>query len=346
MKDTVSTVFDDLEIGITLHDPETGAIVGVNSRLEELYGYTEAELRGMTVGDFSATDGRFTQVDAEARIEAAAAGEPQAFEWQIERSDGECVPVRVRLARTELDGEAYVIAEVRDITDRKEYERQLERSNERLQEFAYILSHDLQEPLRMVSSYVDLLEMELDEHLDAETREYMAFAVDGAERMRGMIDGLLEYSRVRTKGREFTETDVEAVVEGVQQDLQFVLEEADAEVVVGSLPTIQADEEQLWQVFQNLVSNALDHGGEGTTIEITAEETHDGYEFAVSDDGPGIPADRREEIFELFDKGDDSDGTGIGLAICERIVTRHDGEIRVESTEGEGSTFYITLPDE
>jgi PAS domain S-box-containing protein len=232
----------------------------------------------------------------------------------------------------------------KDITDRKAHEAELERSNERLQEFAYILSHDLQEPLRMVSSYVDLLETELDEYLDAETREYMEFAVDGANRMRGMIDGLLQYSRVETEGEAFKPVDVEAVVEGVRQDLQLSIDEADAELSIGSLPTIPADGDQLGQLFQNLVSNAIEHGG--SIIEITGEETTSGYRFAVSDDGPGIPADQQDEVFGLFDKGADSDGTGIGLAVCERIVNRHNGDIRVESAEGEGSTFYITLPGE
>jgi PAS domain S-box-containing protein len=231
----------------------------------------------------------------------------------------------------------------KDISDRKAYEAQLKRSNERLQEFAYILSHDLQEPLRMVSSYVDLLEMELDEYLDEETREYMAFAVDGAERMRGMIDGLLQYSRVETTGVEFSETDVEAVVDGIQEDLQFSIEEANAEVVVDALPTAEADFDQLGQLFQNLIKNAIEHGGSGTTVEITAEETPTGHKFAVSDDGPGIPADNQDDIFGLFDKGVDSDGTGIGLAVCERIVKRHDGSIWVESTPKEGTTFYFTL---
>lgn len=246
----------------------------------------------------------------------------------------------------------------KDITDRKEYEDRLERSNERLQEFAYILSHDLQEPLRMVSSYVDLLEMELDGQLDDDTREYMAFAVDGAERMRGMIDGLLQYSRVETEGETFSETDVTAVVEGVREDLQLAIEEADAEIVVDSLPTVQSDANQLGQLFQNLVSNAIEHSptdsqpqthsatehdGSKPRIEISAEPTPDGYQFAVSDDGPGIPASEQDDIFGLFDSGRDSDGTGIGLAICERIVSRHNGQIWVESKAGEGSTFRFTI---
>lgn len=235
---------------------------------------------------------------------------------------------------------------VKDITDRKEYEAQLERSNERLQEFAYILSHDLQEPLRMVSSYVCLLEDELEDELDAETREFIDFAVEGTERMRGMIDGLLLYSRVETEGSTFTETDVEAVLDSVRTDLELKVMEADAEIVVDSLPTVHADADQLGQLFQNLLKNAIEHGGEGTTIEITAEEIDGGHQFAVSDDGPGIPTDKQADIFGLFDKGRDSDGTGIGLAVCERIVNRHNGDIWVESEPGNGTMFYFTLSNE
>jgi PAS domain S-box-containing protein len=230
-----------------------------------------------------------------------------------------------------------------DISDRKEYEAQLERSNERLQEFAYILSHDLQEPLRMVSSYIDLLEAELDEYLDEETQEYMNFAVDGAERMRGMINGLLQYSRVESQGEAFSETDVGVVVEGILEDLQLKIDDANAEIRVDELPTLQADYDQLGQLFQNLLKNAIEHGGSGTRVDISATEISGGYQFAVSDDGPGIPVDEQDDIFGLFDKGGDSDGTGIGLAVCERIVTRHNGDIWVESDGESGTTFCFTL---
>ncbi|WP_165857777.1 PAS domain S-box protein [Halonotius pteroides] len=270
--------------------------------------------------------------------EAMTTGEPTTCEYYYEPADY----WTVLQIYPDDDGLAVIS---KDITDRKEYEQRLERSNERLQEFAYILSHDLQEPLRMVSSYIDLLESELGDDLDAETKEYMGFVVDGAERMRGMIDGLLEYSRVETDGKAFEPVDVEAVVDGVVDDLQLATAEADAEIIVGELPTVAADFDQLGQLFQNLLTNAIDHGGDGTTVEVTATETTQGVEFAVSDDGPGIPVDQQDEIFGLFDTGRDSDGTGIGLAVCERIVTRHDGKIRVESPPGEGTTFYITLPD-
>ena len=228
------------------------------------------------------------------------------------------------------------------------YRTELERSNESLQQFAYIASHDLQEPLRMVSSYVDLLEREYAEELDDEADEYIEFAVDGATRMQEMIEALLEYSRVQTQGGEFTETDVETVVAETIESLQLLIQESDAEVVVGDLPTVDADASQLGQVFQNLVENAIEYGADSPRIEIEAVDRGDHYEFAVSDDGPGIPADDRETIFEIFRSGhrgaESSGGTGIGLAVCQRIVHRHDGEIWVDGEPGEGATFRFTIP--
>jgi len=164
--------------------------------------------------------------------------------------------------------------------------------------------------------------------------------------MRGMIDGLLLYSRVETEGGEFLATDVDAVLAAVRQDLELKLAETDAELVVDEMPTVQADEDQLVQLFENLVKNAIEHGGDGTTIEVSGTDIPGGHRFAVSDDGPGIPVDQQDEIFGLFDKGGDSEGTGLGLAICERIVTRHDGEIWVDSEPGAGTTFYFTLEAE
>jgi signal transduction histidine kinase len=152
------------------------------------------------------------------------------------------------------------------------------------------------------------------------------------------------YSRVETEGGEHTETDLDAVLAAVEADLELKLDETDSELVVEALPTVEADEDQLVQLFENLVKNAIEHGGAETTVTVTSTPVPGGVEIAVSDDGPGIPAEQQDEIFGLFDKGGDSDGTGIGLAICERIVARHDGEISVTSTPGEGATFFVTLP--
>ena len=272
-------------------------------------------------------------------------GEPLDEELQFTRTTGENRWLRVSGEPADEDGDVVAVhGAVQDITHHKAYEQQLEQSNERLQRFAYILSHDLQEPLRMVASYLEILAAELDDTLDEETREYIDFAVDGAERMQRMIDGLLEYSRVESRGGEFRAVDAQAVFETVEQDLELRIEEEEATVRAETLPTVYADEQQLGQLFQNLVGNALNHGGSGVTVEVTAEERATAYEFAVTDDGPGIPENRRKELFEFFETAADSDGTGMGLAICQRIVERHDGEIWVDGDPDEGTTVSFTLP--
>ena len=232
----------------------------------------------------------------------------------------------------------------------EEYQEELERSNENLQQFAYIASHDLQEPLRMVSSYVDLLAAEYGDELDEEGEEYVDFAVDGANRMREMINALLDYSRVETKANEFETVDVDDLLAETLKGLDLFVEEHGATVHTESMPTVVADRNQLGQVFQNLIKNAIEHGGadddgapDGPVVAVTAEETSEAYRFAVSDDGDGIPTDKQDDIFDIFDSGRDG-GTGIGLAVCERIVTRHDGTITVDSAADEGATFTFTIP--
>ncbi|MFC7199922.1 PAS domain S-box protein [Halospeciosus flavus] len=242
-----------------------------------------------------------------------------------------------------------------DITEQVEREQKLEElverleeSNERLEQFAYAASHDLQEPLRMVSSYLSLIERRYEDDLDEEAMEFLEFAVDGAERMRGMIDALLKYSRVETRGDPFEPIDLEDIVADAKADLRMKLEETDADVTVESLPKVAGDEEQLRQVFQNLVDNALEYSGdEPPTVHISADRHGDEWHVSVRDEGIGIEPDQTEEVFEVFQRlhtQDEHAGTGIGLALCRRIVERHDGEIWVESEPGEGSTFTFTLP--
>ena len=239
-----------------------------------------------------------------------------------------------------------------DVTDIREAEaklkrtvEQLERSNEQLQQFAYVASHDLQEPLRMVASYVDLLATEYGDELDDEADEYIDFAVDGAQRMQSMIDALLRYSRVHTQGESFEEVDSEAVFERVLRDLELLIAEADATVTHDNLPSVVVDENQLGQLFQNLVSNVIEHSDGSPTVHVSGEEREDAVVFTVADDGPGIPPDQQGRVFELFEQSHrDDEGTGIGLAICQRIVNRHEGDIWIESTPGEGATFHVSFP--
>ncbi|AEH36500.1 PAS domain S-box protein [Halopiger xanaduensis] len=283
--------------------------------------------------------------EVEPYFHAALEGEPNSFEVEFygRHLHGYTLPVR------NAAGDIYAgMIVVQDVTERREYERRLEQSNERLERFAYAASHDLQEPLRMVTSYLTLLENRYADAFDEDGREFLEFAVDGAERMRDMIDGLLEYSRVETRGDPFEPTDLNAVVDEVLADLQFRIEESGAEIAVEDLPELAVDDSQLRQVFQNLLSNAITYSGdEPPRVRIGADRRGDEWVIAVEDRGIGIDPDDQERVFTIFDRlhsRADYEGTGIGLALCERIVERHGGEIWVDSEPGEGSTFSFTLP--
>jgi PAS domain S-box-containing protein len=231
----------------------------------------------------------------------------------------------------------------------KHYAAELERSNRGLQQFAYVASHDMQEPLRMITSYLQLLERRYKGQLDADADDFIAFAVDGAARMRALIQGLLAYSRVGTRRVPFEPTDCQAILEQVLSNLVIMVHESGAVVTYDPLPTVMADATQLTQLFQNLISNAVKFRGERRP-EIHVEVRRQSHEwlFAVRDNGIGIQAQHFERIFLIFQRlhtQTEYAGTGIGLAICKRIVGRHGGQIWVESKPGEGSTFFFTLPE-
>ena len=355
-----------------MFSPDWEDVVFANSRYEDIFGKSIASLEADPTSFLEAVhpDDR-DQVGA--AMERLSGGEPADLEFRVDPDNNYATWVWVQAQPVYDDsGElAAVAGYTRDITRRKEYQRELEhhrealeKSNESLREFAYIASHDLQEPLRMVSSYVDLLDREYGDQFDEEAEEYMEFAVNGAQRMKRMINSLLEYSRVHTEAEEFDEIDANAVFESARQDLELLIEDHDAEVTVDDLPTISADRDQLGQVFQNLVKNAVEHSstssrsqthenaiehaddGGQPRVDVTVSNRDDTYEFAVADNGPGIPPDEQDDVFDIFNKGVDSsdENTGIGLAITRRIVQRHGGEIWVESEPGEGATFRFTIP--
>ncbi|ELY61483.1 PAS/PAC sensor signal transduction histidine kinase [Natronococcus amylolyticus DSM 10524] len=234
-----------------------------------------------------------------------------------------------------------------DITERKQFERRLEVSNERLEQFAYAASHDLQEPLRMVSSYLQLIERRYRDDLDDDGEEFIEFAIDGADRMRDMIEGLLEYSRVDTRNDSVESIELNAVLEDVLEDLHVRIVESDAEVTVEELPRLEGDASQLRQLFQNLLDNAITYSGdEPPRIHVSADRRHNDWVISVDDEGIGIDPKDQDRIFTVFDRLHSHgayEGTGIGLALCQRIVERHGGEIWVDSEPGEGATFSFTL---
>jgi PAS domain S-box-containing protein len=242
-----------------------------------------------------------------------------------------------------------------DTTERKRAERtlaeqraELQRSNAELQQFAYVASHDLQEPLRMVTTYVQLLARRYQGDVDAEAKEFIGFAIEGAARMKGLIDALLAYSRVGIRERKAGPVDCEAVLANTVRTLQVQLTEGQATLTHDPLPTLQGDSVQIGQLFQNLLSNALKYRTpDPPRIHITAERTSSDWVFAVRDNGIGIDPQYAEKIFEVFQRlhtRTEYPGTGIGLAICKKIVEQHGGKIWVESERGKGATFYFTLP--
>jgi len=226
--------------------------------------------------------------------------------------------------------------------------QELIRSNDELQQFAYVASHDLQEPLRMISSYTQLLERRYGKQFDSDAREFMAFIVDGAARMKELIEDLLAFSRVGTRGLEFASVECEAVLKKTLTNLRTAIESEGAAITHDKLPAVVADSSQLVQLLQNLIGNAVKfHGPETPRIHIGVEERDEAWEFSVRDNGIGIEPQYFERIFMMFQRlhsKEEYPGTGIGLAICKKIIDRHGGNIRVESHPGNGSTFYFTLP--
>jgi signal transduction histidine kinase len=229
------------------------------------------------------------------------------------------------------------------------YAEELERSNAELEQFAYVASHDLQEPLRMVASFTQLLGRRYRGKLDQDADEFIGFAVDGANRMQHLINDLLAYSRVGTRGKPLVPTDCNAVFKQARDNLAKVLEETSTVIYQNPLPVVLGDEVQLLQVFQNLIANAIKfRGAESPQIQVTADRQGSNWVFAIRDNGIGIAPEHQERIFSIFQRlhqRSEYPGTGIGLAICKKVVERHGGRIWVESLPGKGSTFYFSIPE-
>jgi PAS domain S-box-containing protein len=283
-------------------------------------------------------------------------GASPPIELPVLRLDGRLVWVEGRGTRTYIEDKPAVQVFLRDITERKRAERELavyaenlKRSNEDLQRFAYVSSHDLQEPVRMITSYAQLLSRRYKGKLDADADEFIGFIEQGGKRMHELINDLLEYSRVTTRQQLLVPTDTEAVLADVLENLQLSIKEEGAAITHDPLPHVKGDAVQLRMVFQNLISNAMKFRKPDIPpkIHISAETDGRMVQFSISDNGIGIEPQYCDRIFVIFQRlhaRDAFPGTGIGLAIVKRIVERHGGEIWVESQLDEGSTFYFTLP--
>jgi PAS domain S-box-containing protein len=334
-----------------------GKYVGCNGEFEKFSGLSESQIIGKSVYEIAPKEiaDRYSEADAE----LLKNGGSQVYEWKVMSSGGELKDVFFHKAALydyfgNITG---LIGAITDVTEIKKYENilkkqqaELERSNLDLEQFAYTVSHDLQEPLRMVSGFTDLLKKKYGDSLNEEALKYIDFAVDGAKRMQDMIQGLLAYSRVSTQANPFDTVSLNNVLETALKNLSAAIKESSAEIVRGDLPAVTGDRSQLISVFQNLIGNAVKFRRDGAAphIIVGAEKAGDDGKVLITVEDNGIGIDNRHfgSIFMMFHRLHSAEkyaGTGIGLPVCKKIIERHGGEIAIESEKGKGTKFMFKL---
>jgi PAS domain S-box-containing protein len=349
------TILENIEDGYYQADL-AGNLTFFNDSMCRISGIPREELMGMNNRQY--TDQENAKKVYQAFNKVYRTGEPRReCDWEIIRKDGSkgYIEASITLQKDSSGKPIGFRGMVRDITERKRAEEalkekteELARSNRDLEQFAYVASHDLQEPLRMVMSYVQLLARRYKGKLDSDADEFISFALDGSLRMWKLINDLLTYSRVGTREKELKPTDCETVLDQSLNNLKVAVEENGAVVTHDPLPTVIVDNPQWVQLFQNLIGNAIKfRGNEPPCVHVSASPNGNGWIFSVRDNGIGIAPEYAESIFTIFKRlhgRQDYAGTGIGLAICKKIVERHGGRIWVESEVQKGTTFYFTLP--
>lgn len=334
-----------------------GRIEFANARTEQMFGYGREELVGEPVeilvpDRFRAAHPQYLRGYFQAPEQRAMGAGRDLYG---RRRDGTEFPVEIGLNPLVNGGERFVLSVIIDITARKEIESRLQasaaelaRSNADLEQFAYAASHDLKEPLRMITGYLDLLTVEYGPALPQEAHECIRHAVDGAARMRVLIEGLLAYSRAGTRAPELGLVELGGVLDEVHDNLASAIRESGGEIEAGELPVVRADRIQMLQLFQNLISNALKfRGALPPRVQVSARADGATWRFEVSDNGIGIEEPFRERVFGMFQRlhgGSRYPGSGIGLALCRRIVERHGGRIHAESGPDGGTRIVFQLP--
>lgn len=337
------------DYGIFMLDP-AGRVVSWNKGAERLHGYSEEEAVSKPIAIFYPPEAQ-AERNPQAHLETAAReGESVDEGWRVRKNGGR---FWARVVVTALKGSDGVLRGfstfVRDITEYKKAHEELQRSNAELQQFAYVASHDLQEPLRMVSGYAQLLARRYRGRLDADADEFIGFAVDGVNRMQRLIDGLLEYSRVATRKKPYRRRSVDFIVRDAIKNLSAAVEESGATIEFTGLPEVECDDLQMGSVFQNLIGNALKFRSKQRPCEvrISVLRQNSDWLFSVKDNGIGIEERHFERIFRLFQRlhtAQEYAGTGLGLTLCRQIVERHGGRIWLQSQPSAGTTFFFTIP--
>jgi len=351
------TIFDSINDAIIVMEPSDGTIFSVNQRMCELFGYRREELLGLAIGDLG-LDGKSGAKDVALWLSKARSDHPHLFEWRVRAKDGHGFWVEVSLRQASIGGNDRLLVVARDISARKEVEEKLRQtiddlvsSNSDLERFAYVSSHDLQTPLRNVVSYAQLLDRRYRGKLDADADEFIGFIVDNTRHMSELINDLLDYTRVGRPSLPLVPVDARRPIEHAIALLHPEIEESGATITVGDMPRVMGDETQMVSLIQNLIANGLKYRHPDRRPEIRIEAVaYPGamWCFAVRDNGIGIEKQYFGKIFEIFQRlhpDHKSSGTGIGLALCQRIVHRFGGDIWVESVPGEGTTLLFTLPD-
>jgi two-component system, LuxR family, sensor kinase FixL len=363
-------LFESTTEGIIITNRD-GEIIMINPSAERMFRYKHNELVGKKVEILvpKRVVGKHVGYRDEFNAHPKARSMGMGLDLYAVRSDNTEFPVEISLSYFKRNDENYVISFIIDITHRKKaedeildakahlenYAEQLKLSNRELEQFAYVASHDLQEPLRKIQAFGDRIKNRESEGLTDTTKDYLDRMLNAASRMQNLINALLTFSRVSSQAKPFKKIDLNQVLKEILTDLEIAIESSGAKLTIGELPSIEADPTQMWQLFQNLISNALKFQKPGSKAEISVQSENincpgegkrNCVKITISDNGIGFDEKYTDRIFNIFQRLESANykGTGVGLAICKKIVHRHGGEITAKSTPGDGSKFIITLP--
>lgn len=346
----LQAILDNTVDGLITID-ERGTVEGYNKSCEDIFGYRADEVIGRNIHMLMPEPYRSNHDDYLKNYQKTGQKKIIGIGREVEgqRKDGSIFPLDLSVSEVKMGDRTLYSGIVRDITDRKAAEEEILRSNAELERFAYVASHDLQEPLRMVTNFTQLLEKRYSDALDDTAKEYIDYAAGGARRMQDLVSDLLEYARIGQEAEHYKETDMNVLMSSVMDNLKDGIDASSADIHYESLPVVMGNPIRLTRLVQNLIGNAIkyQHDGIPPVIHISAVDKQDCFQIAISDNGIGMKQEYCEKIFEPFKRlhgKNEYTGTGMGLAICRRIIEGLGGEIWAESELGKGSRFYFTIP--